>query len=580
MIRPSQSIRQSQTLQQRLSPQQIQYIKLLQLPTLMLEQRIKQEIEDNPVLELEGDTAAGDETFEDGTVSDAGEPADGGELSGSDENTGEELSSGLDETVSSAGEETGEPDEAAGTESSLQKETESDEEPSTADAIEDIDWETYFHNDEETYVPSYKPEEEDWRDLPKPYKYSFTEQLEQQVDLLDLDERQQKVADQIVGSIDSDGYLRRDLDAIIDSVAFNDGVLVTKPEAEEVLRQIQRLDPPGIGARNLRECLLVQLELMDTGQPGRKLAMEILEKAWPQYEKKHYEKIRRKLNLTEEQLREANQVIMLLDPKPGESDEYLNPDQFIVPDFEVYFEESLEGDEDDGDFIIRLNHRNVPSIKISRYYREMWEAMSDSGESGKGRKSVKEPGGRSARTGSGKQPAVSGGKKDNAGDRETLQFIRDKMEAARWFIESIHQRRNTLMAVMQTIVALQEEFFKTGKGIRPMILKDVAERIRMDISTVSRVVNGKYVQTPFGVFELKYFFTEGLETDSGESISNREIKNILLELVENEDKAHPLSDQALAEALEKKGYPVARRTISKYREQLNIPVARMRKDIG
>lgn len=501
MIRHSQSIRQSQTLQQRLSPQQIQYIKLLQLPTLMLEQRVKQELESNPVLEMD------------------------------------------------------ESDAAATTAESVAEEPEKDPDEVTAvDENQEIDWDTFYHEDEEEYVPAYKKDQEDWRDLPKPYTSSFTEQLEAQVELLNLDERQQKIAAHIIGSIESDGYLRRDLNTIIDAVAFEEGVLITNAEAESVLRQIQRLDPPGVGARSLQECLLVQLELMESKHPIKKIAMDIVRDAWTPFEKKHYEKIRKKLNLTEKQLREANQIIMLLDPKPGESDEYLNPDQFIIPDFEVYYEDQETAgpsEEETGSFVIRLNQRNVPTLRISKHYKEMWDAMS---------------------------PKKTDDEDQNKQARETRQFIRDKMEAARWFIDSIRQRRHTLMAVMQTIVALQDDFFRSGKGIRPMILKDVAERIRMDISTVSRVVNGKYVQTPFGVYELKYFFTEGLETDSGESISNREIKNLLTEMISAEDKSNPLSDQALAEALKEKGYPVARRTISKYREQLNIPVARLRKD--
>lgn len=515
MIGHSQSIRQSQSLQQRLSPQQIQYIKLLQLPTLMLEQRVKQEIETNPVLEMD------EEPFSDDPMK---------ETDSSDEQ---------DSAESSDSEESGE---------NKEEKKEDRDETSAVDENDDIDWDTFFHDDGGDYAPSYNKEQEDWRDLPKPYVSSFMEQLEQQVELLRLDERQEKIADQIIGSIDSDGYLRRDLDAIIDALAFNEGIVVTEAESENVLRQIQRLDPPGIGARSLRECLLIQLEMMGSSHPGRKLAIEILEHAWPLYEKKHYAKIRKKLNITEEQLREANQIILLLDPKPGESDEYLNPDQFIVPDFEVYYEELPDNtEEEDGEFVIRLNNRNMPNVRVSRHYKEMWESISSR-------------------------------KATNNEDKKARQFIRDKMESARWFIDSIHQRHNTLMAVMRTIVALQEDFFKSGKGLRPMILKDIAERIHMDISTVSRVVNGKYVQTPFGVYELKYFFTEGLESDTGESISNREIKNILLELVSGEDKTDPLSDQALANNLRAKGYPVARRTISKYREQLNIPVARLRRD--
>ncbi|MEX0681540.1 MAG: RNA polymerase factor sigma-54 [Balneolales bacterium] len=505
MMRQSQMARQSQVLQQRLSPQQIQYIKLLQLPTLMLEQRVKQEIEANPVLELD------------------------------DENTDTDDLTEADE-------------ENEITEEEYPSNEENEDETSAVDENEEIDWDTFFHDTDEDYVPSYNKEQEFWRDLPKPYKSGFMESLEQQVDLLVLDERQRKIADEIVGSVEPDGYLRRELDTIIDAIAFNEGILMTREEAEQVLRKIQGLDPPGVAARDLRECLLIQLEMMDSSISRIKLAKEILEKAWPQYEKKHYDKICKMLNITEAQLREANQVIMHLNPKPGESDEYLNPDQFIVPDFEVVYEEAIDDSgRDQGEFVISLNSRNMPKVKISPHYREIWDFIEKT--------------------------------KDQSGRlNDTRQFIREKLDSARWFIESIQQRRNTLMAVMQTIVALQEEFFKTGKGLRPMILKDIADRIRMDISTVSRVVSGKYVQTPFGVFELKYFFTEGLETESGETISNREIKNILLELVNGEEKTHPLSDQALAQALKDRGYPVARRTISKYREQLNIPVARLRKE--
>ncbi len=511
MIRQSQSVRQSQTLQQRLSPQQIQYIKLLQLPALQLEQRVKQEIEANPVLELEDDITLDQE---DNTVSDDTEQI-------------------MDSTDSS----------------SEQSGSDSPDDQESVDDSREIDWDSFFQDDDNDFVPGYRSDESEWKDMPKPYKTGFMEKLEQQVELLNLDERQQKIAAEIIGSIDSDGYLRRELDAIIDSVAFSEGILLTDQEAHEVLHQIQRLDPPGIAARDLRECLLVQLEVMDSRNPARDLAMEILESAWPHYKKKHYDKIIRKLNISEKQLREADQFIKLLDPKPGESEEYLNPDQFIIPDFEVYYEESMEeSDGETGEFVIRMHHRNVPSVRISSHYKQLWDSMDK--------------------------------KNRRNGDEETRQFIREKMDSARWFIESIRQRKNTLMSVMKTIVALQEDFFRTGKGLRPMILKDVAERINMDISTISRVVNGKFVQTPFGVFELKYFFSEGLETDTGESISNREIKNILLDLVGNEDKMNPLSDQALADELAKKGYPIARRTISKYREQLNIPVARMRKGFG
>ncbi len=516
MMALSQSFgqQQKQSLQQRLSPQQIQYIKLLQLPTLMLEQRIKQEIESNPILE----------------------PDEGEEL----EVDGAETSD-TSETTDSADSDS------------------SSEEESSVDDMNDIDWEAYFHDDADEYSPSYRRDDrEDWQDLPKPYISSLVELLEHQTALLDLEESQKKLADQIIGSIDADGYLRRDLSTIIDAVAFNDGVIVSNDEAEEVLHQIQRLDPPGIAARNLRECLLIQLEVLDLNDPNRNLAIEILDKAWPQFENKHYDKILKKLNITKEQLRKAQQLILMLDPKPGDADVYLNPNHFIVPDFEVFYEES--GDDagsEQGDFVIRLNERNRSNVRISHRYKEMWDAL----ESDRKGKSI--------------------GKSDHADDsQEARKFIREKMESARWFIENIRQRQQTLLETMKTIVALQEDFFKTGKGLRPMILKDVAERIHMDISTVSRVVNGKYVQTPFGVFELKYFFTEGLETDSGESVSNREIKNVLQEIVAGEDKSTPFSDDALAALLKSKGFPIARRTVSKYRDQLGISVARLRKEMG
>ncbi len=540
MIRQSQSVRQSQTLQQRLSPQQIQYIKLLQLPTLQLEQRVKQEIEANPILELDDeldtdsgfDESAGGEDAADNNLSDLDSEDDVD--SGSDARGEADASAGASSDESTAADER---DRAAA------------DDHNSVDDSRDIDWDSYFQDNDSEFVPIYRSDQDDWKDMPKPYKTGFMEKLEQQVELLKLDERQQKIAEEIIGSIDPDGYLRRELDAIIDAVAFSEGVVLTNEEAEDVLHQIQRLDPPGIAARNLRECLLIQLEAMDTRTPARQLAREILESAWPYFKKKHYDKIQRKLNITEAQLRDANQVIMLLDPKPGESEEYLNSDQFIIPDFEVNYEESIdESGNETGEFVIGMHHRNVPNIRISRHYKELWDSIS--------------------------------GKKNSGSDEQTRQFIREKMDSARWFIESIQQRRNTLMSVMRTIVALQEDFFRTGKGIRPMILKDVADRIGMDISTISRVVNSKYVQTAFGVYELKYFFTEGVETESGESVSNREIKNILIDLVGKEDKMNPLSDQALAVELSKRGYPIARRTISKYREQLNIPVARMRRGIG
>ncbi len=495
MISSGQYLSQKQSLQQRLSPQQIQYIKLLQLPTLAFEQRIKEELEENPVLD--------DSSFD------------------SDQDVSADTDSGNDDL-------------------------------DPADGDENIDWDEYLHGDERSSYKagSYDPNE-DWRDLPKPYHDTMLEELENQVLLLNLNEREQLITDQIIGSIDTDGYFRRDINSLIDSIAFNDATLVTLEEVEQVLHKIQKLDPAGIGARDLRECLLIQLESLDDNIEGKKLALEIVRYEWDAFEKKHFDRIRNKLGVTDEEMRNAYECIHSLNPKPGAGEDDLSESsQYIVPDFEVYYEPSgSNGDgegKDDGDFVIMLNGRNYPQLHISPSYRHMWEDMKNH---------------------------------NNTEAKKTRRFIKNKIESARWFMDSIVQRQRTLMNVMRTIVALQEDFFKYGTGIRPMKLKDVAERIDMDISTVSRVVNGKYVQTNFGVFELKYFFNEGVETENGEEVSNLEIKNTLQEIINSENKSRPYSDQNLVKELKKTGYVIARRTVSKYREQLNIPVARLRKQL-
>lgn len=482
-------------MQQRLSPQQIQFIKLLQLPTLAFEQRVKQELEENPVIdEVDG-------------------VADDYEITEDSDESGEE-------------------------------------EP--ADELDQIDWETYLQdNDHDGYQGGGGSNNQDWRDLPNPYHETLLESLENQVGLLKLNDSERLIVTQILGSIDSDGYFRREIQALIDSIAFNQGVQVTYDDVMGVLRKIQHLDPPGIASRNLRECLLAQLEQMSDDTPGRETAYDILNTQWEAFEKKHFDKIMKRLDLSEEEIKEAYECIQSLDPKPGAGHETMDDtSNYIIPDFTVhYVPESGDEEEsgyEEGDFVISLNDRNVPQLRISPRYKEMWDEIR---------------------------------KKKDRDAKETRNFIKGKIESARWFMDSIIQRQNTLMNVMRTIVALQEDFFKYGEGIKPMILKDVAERIGMDISTVSRVVNGKYVQTDHGIYELKYFFTEGVETQSGEEVSNREIKNILQELVDDENKGHPLSDQALVKKLKQRGYIIARRTVSKYREQLNIPVARLRKKI-
>lgn len=500
MIKTGQNLKQSQNLQQKLSPQQIQFIKLLQLPTVGIEQRIKEEIEMNPVLEeddpdrLEDTVQENDPEWED-------------------------------------------------------KEEQTDElEP--VDQHEDIDWDSFMHNTEyegSSYSGGGMANEE-WKDLPDPYHETLLEDLEKQVSLLDLSEEEQLIADQILGSLDEDGYFRREAEAVVDNIAFNHGVLVNADDIENVRRQIQQLDPIGIASSDLRDCLRCQLSNIQAHDDTREIALEIVENHWESFEKKHFSKLKQRIDINGEQLSEAFELIRSLDPKPGA---VVHPDddnqQYIEPDFEVYYEPS-DADNDDGEFIIRLNRRNVPPLRISPEYKQMWNNLKSKNDS-------------------------------ESNEKQAKKFIKDKVESAQWFIDSIIQRQNTLMNTMKTIVSLQEDFFKYGEGLKPMILKDIAKRIKMDISTVSRVVNGKYVQTHFGVYELKYFFSEGLQTEDGEDVSNREVKNYLEELIEDEDKQKPLSDQALTELLKEKGYKVARRTVSKYREQLQIPVARLRKQI-
>lgn len=502
MLKTGQNISQKQQLQQKLSPQQIQFIKLLQLPTIGIEQRIKEEIELNPVLEV-------------------AEP----------ESPAEEAEARLDE-----------PD--AKTEEAAESETDVD----PVDQNEEIDWESFLHNTEFDGNYYGSSGDDDWRDLPNPYHESLLEELENQVALLDFNDEEKLIADQILGSLDEDGYFRRDIEAVIDNIAFNHSVLVDAKQVDKVRKQIQRLEPVGIASTDLRDCLLSQLEMTENDTETRENAIKIVRDNWTAFEKKHFDKLKSKVGVNDEELKEAFEMIRSLDPKPGA---VANPDednqQYIEPDFEVYVEPSKADENDEGEIVIKMNQRNVPPLRISPDYKKMWDDLK-------------------------KKP-------DNKSDKQTRNFIKDKVDSAQWFIDSIIQRQNTLMNTMKTIVALQEDFFRYGDGLKPMILKDVAERIEMDISTVSRVVNGKYVQTNFGVYELKYFFSEGLETESGEDVSSREVKNDLQEIIQNEDKSNPYSDQQLTELLKDKGYKVARRTVSKYREQLNLPVARLRKQI-
>jgi RNA polymerase sigma-54 factor len=357
-----------------------------------------------------------------------------------------------------------------------------------------------------------------------------------------LNDDDQQLAEYVLGNIDDDGYLRRDLMSISDDLAFNLNMDVSEEELERILKVIQDFDPPGVGARDLRECLLLQLNRKEGEEFA--LAKTIVKDFFTEFTKKHYEKIQSKLELTGEELKAGIAQVLKLNPKPGSS--YSNPlnktNQHIVPDFIL---ESV-----DGELSLSLNQRNVPELKINDTYQEMLRTMSEN-------------------------------QKAKKNDKEAVLFVKQKLDSAKWFIDAIQQRQTTLLLTMSEIISFQEEFFQEGDEakLKPMILKDIAERTNLDISTISRVSNSKYIQTHFGIYPLKYFFSEGLQKDDGEEVSTREIKKILKECIENEDKRKPLTDEKLAAILKEKSYNIARRTVAKYREQLDIPVARLRKEL-
>ena len=361
--------------------------------------------------------------------------------------------------------------------------------------------------------------------------------------MLDLDDKDYLIAQQLVGSLDDDGYLRREIRAIVDDLAFSQNVSATEEDIEEVLKVVQTLDPPGVGARDLRECLLLQLDRSGEHTPVHEHARKIVSEFMDEFSKKHYEKIEKSLNLSETELKEAIHEILHLNPKPGGSfAESSRSAQHVVPDFIISV---IEGKPE-----LSLNSRNAPDLRLSRQYSEMLEHYSKEAKASKSA-------------------------------REALQFVRQKIDAAKWFIDAIRQRQATLITTMSAIMNYQQEYFAEGDEtkLRPMILKDIADIVGLDISTISRVANSKYVQTPFGTFLLKSFFSEALSTDSGEEVSSREVKKILSDYISNEDKKKPLPDEKLMKLLNERGYNIARRTIAKYREQLGIPVARLRKEL-
>jgi len=479
-----------QRLLQKLSPQQIQMIKLLEIPTLQLEQRIKNELEENPVLE-------------------EGEKHD-----------------------------------------ELENNYEEQEEQQMEGDQDEFSFEDYIGDED---IPNYKlyssntSKDDKKEEIPFSVSISFHEHLENQLGLKSLNDREYMLALYIIGNIDDDGYLRRKLESIANDLSFTQNIKTSEEELEQILKIIQQLDPPGVGARTLRECLLLQIKQKDLEQPPILLAKKILDQHFNEFTKKHYEKIINRLKVNEEELEEAINEILKLNPKPGSS--FSNTEnrtvQTIIPDFIL--------ENNDGKLELSLNSRNVPDLHINKDYTRMLEEYQKN---------------RSKATKS----------KDQ---KEAISFVKQKLDSAKWFIDAIRQRQNTLLLTMNAIIDYQYDFFQTGdeSKLKPMILKDIADKTGLDISTISRVVNSKYIQTPFGIYSLKYFFSEGMQKEDGEEVSTRQIKSILKEYIDNEDKKKPLTDERLSKLLKDQGYRIARRTVAKYREQMNISVARLRKEL-
>ncbi len=478
----------SQKLEQRLSPQQIQLMKLLQVPTMELDQRIKQELEENPALE-EGAEEMDEDYSED---NDDDYKDDDNEFDDNDFDVSDYYD------------------------------------------VDSPDYKTQVNN---------KSKDDEERAVPLSGDISFQEKLSEQLSMLDLDDTQYLIAETIIGNLDESGYLNREVDALVDDLAFSSNVMVTEEEIIEILKLVQDLDPAGIGARDLRECLILQIKRKQDGNITLYTARKILEDHFEEFTKKHYDKIQKKLEIPDEDLKDAIDAIIRLNPKPGGSlKESSKSVQQVIPDFMITeFEGRLE---------LTINGRNTPDLKVSREYEQLLRGYAE-------------------------------GAKTSKADKDALTFVKTKLDGAKWFIDAIRQRQQTLFTTMHAIMDYQREFFLTGDetNMKPMILKDIAEVVGLDISTVSRVANSKYVQTGYGVYLLKYFFSESLSTDSGEEVSTREVKKILSDAIEAEHKKKPLTDEHLAKLLNDKGYNIARRTIAKYREQLNIPVARLRKEL-
>ena len=477
-----------QKLQQKLSPAQIQVIKMLEIPTLEMEERIRQELEDNPALEEGKEEADKEDNFEEDDLND-----DGGNN-------------------------------------------------------DDMDLEEYMDDDD---IPDYRlrtsnvSKDDKREDIPFSIGTTFHDNLKEQLGLQKLTEHQRQLGEYVIGNIDEGGYLSRPVESMVDDIVFYAGIVTTEEEVANIVSVIQKFDPPGVGAFNLQECLKLQLERKGSN-PTVDIALEIINDYFEEFSKKHYEKIQKALEIEEDELRDAVAEIIRLNPKPGNAwggDLLEKSMSVVVPDFIL--------EREDDKFTVQLNNSNIPELRVSRTYNELFRTYQDH---------------KSARD---KQL------------KDAVMFAKQKIDSARWFIDAIKQRQETLLTTMEAIVNYQYEFFMEGDDVylKPMILKDIADITGYDISTISRVSNSKYVQTEFGVYPIKYFFSESMTTDSGEEVSTREIKKILQECVEHEDKSKPLNDEELAALLKTKGYNIARRTVAKYREQLNIPVSRLRKEL-
>ena len=468
-------------LSQKLSPQQIQLMKMIQLSTLEFEQKIQNEIGENPALE-----------------------------SGKDVNNDD-----------------------------LDDNTEVNE-------AEDFNVDDYLNDDEtpsyRTEINNYSSDEDDGKIIPISGGISFHQNLKSQAQNLILDENESPILDFLIGSVDESGYIRRDIEDLVDDLAFSQNMFVNIDEVKDVLKKVQTLDPPGVGAVNLRECLILQLKRKTTKSKVLELSEKILVESFDEFSRKHYQKLIDKYKITEKNLKEVIKFVSKLNPKPGGTSSNDSKKNQIIPDFILTI--------DDGNVNVILNRRNAPELHVSNNYKEMLKGYKESSSK-------------------------------NKANNEAVQFIKQKLDSAKWFIDGINQRYQTLFITINAIVEHQNEYFLTGdeKCLKPMILKNIANKINMDISTVSRVANSKYIDTPYGIKLVKSFFSEGMKNDEGETVSSIEVKNILEELISTENKKNPLADLAIASSLKNNGYIVARRTVAKYREQLGIPVARLRKEI-